>query len=1019
MSSQTIYFTDPSVITGIQTEVSTLESTQMNLVGRERNTWTGVEFFYGQSTGSFQNEVWKGNCANGQDGNRWLPGYNPESSQYSIRSFQKALASKLPWEQLQGYYNVVIDENYVYSVIALRNPVNYGDLPGISLQDYTFLQQAFDHNTLYAVGGGSLTMAIAKFEKFTLKTVKIVALYSLGSGKLRTSGQQIHLSDDAVYLPCASFESADATRSGLLKLDKDLNLIWEWFLTNTVSPDNYPYYDEGPIKQVQICPPNIASGRNYTMVIAGQSCLWQYTSIYGTNLFTDPVVTYNNTALGLVKPAFGDSAFLDFLKMTPGFRKQTGKTFGFRDYGSSYTLEWTFDSCPVKLQSGDLFPIESVIPGNNKTRIYYNLWNTGATGTKFQVGVPGTNYFDTAGATYTSSGAATGAHGHWLFYNYTGALVSGSPNDFNANTNPLGIGSAFEDNGVAFFNFLDGGANQAQLLPGNIFSRTGSYVGYKMTRKQNWLYPFTCLWSNPANMDLSVFSPALSGFSTMQYDLTQPVTVSGETLMNQPIVKSIYTGAVGNYALDYVDAYNLNYYGSSNYTPMVYDPVKDCIYAGFGNVHQQPLEDMLNVINSEYSGGVLAGLSPYLGTGVANCGLVWDTAALAELDVIAHNTYLSTGAITDAGYASTRQDAVNKINAFKARDDAAMATVKSPRANRAMFGSQVALRLKDGSIMWSHKGVSADAWEFNYIFFNVGQRFFFDSGLNNDHSQFILIDNPYNAITNPNGIRSTSGRMLVSVSKQQITFHDPDATPLNPGLPTSGHPTVTGAYNYGISTADNKFSQGPMIYKRPHANGGNWYMNFYPAVYSKSANKLAIAHNNTALYNATVLGPGSFSAAGNNLNFNPVLGTNQNSGANWITSKPWSKGLEVFNMTTLGKTGAMSATGTVPTYERYINVAQDLGSGNGSNGISGWGNVILTSHHYKGAHIAYDIRNGNELWRQYLGHLGGCAPIMVNDIMYEGHAHQNNNPIVVDPTLNEPNMYAGNNHMVAYTNRGM
>ena len=198
-------------------------------------------------------------------------------------------------------------------------------------------------------------------------------------------------------------------------------------------------------------------------------------------------------------------------------------------------------------------------------------------------------------------------------------------------------------------------------------------------------------------------------------------------------------------------------------------------------------------------------------------------------------------------------------------------------------------------------------------------------------------------------------------------------------------------------------------------------MSFNPAFYSTTCNKLCIAHNNTAVYNCTALGGGSYKPEGNNLNFNPILGSDILDGNNWnVTSRPWSKGLEVFNMLSLGKTGCMSATGTVPTYERYINVLQDLGAGTGKFSISGWGNCALVSHNARGAIAAYDIRNGQELWREYLGHLGGSAPIMVNDIMYQGFGTQNNNPALTDPVLNdEPNQFQGCNHMVMYTNRGI
>jgi hypothetical protein len=78
---------------------------------------------------------------------------------------------------------------------------------------------------------------------------------------------------------------------------------------------------------------------------------------------------------------------------------------------------------------------------------------------------------------------------------------------------------------------------------------------------QLWAYPFQNLWSNPLNSDISNLSPALQYFLTMQWQPTEPVIVSGQTLKDQMIVKTIYTGAVGNYTLDAVDAYNLNYYG--------------------------------------------------------------------------------------------------------------------------------------------------------------------------------------------------------------------------------------------------------------------------------------------------------------------------------------------------------------------------------------------------------------------------------------------------------------------------
>ena len=125
MATQTVYFNNPADITNLQTDVNTLQSTQMNLVGRFRVHWAGNHYFNYATTGTYNNETWTNAFVN-LSGNRYVRGnQNPLATPLTIRSFRKSAIVKLPYETPTSAQpsGLVTDENYLYCVINLISTI--------------------------------------------------------------------------------------------------------------------------------------------------------------------------------------------------------------------------------------------------------------------------------------------------------------------------------------------------------------------------------------------------------------------------------------------------------------------------------------------------------------------------------------------------------------------------------------------------------------------------------------------------------------------------------------------------------------------------------------------------------------------------------------------------------------------------------------------------------------------------------------------------------------------------------
>ncbi len=1060
MATQTVYFNNPADITNLQTDVNTLQSTQMNLVGRFRVQWAGNHYFNYATTGTYKNETWTNAFVN-LSGNRYVTGnQNPLATPLTIRSFKKSAVVKLPYETPTSAQpsGLVTDESYLYCVIKDRLALA-GDFSNQAMlaawSNYLGGYAILDINS-----AGHINY-ICKFDKWTLKLLAIrsigsyVSVYSTAymtgaQGRYRGTRGPLALSQDAIFIPTGW--AYDDTVAVLKIYKSDLSLAWAWEPPKFLN--NRPYYFYGATLTHTIHIPATGTRAN-DMVITSANSNWQYDNLFGSNLWSNSLAV-----AGLVPANQNADPILDMIKFTPGIVNDDGRVWGITDFGTycntsldnenADTSTWVFDSAASQLVAGNYYTSDSIIPGTDRTYLWYNLWNTGARGAIIQEATPGSNSsgsddYDTRGLAYTGNNGVA-YKGNWLFYNYTGILVD----PFRAPGNPYGT---YFENGIAFFDLLDAD-NQPQLhtdaLGRKMFNSTGTYRGYLMTGI--FRGPFTTGPSNGLTTNFIVGSynhlfsqPCPVGFigaegfsqPSMIIDRGLPINVLGGVLENQPIVKRLFTGAKDKYMLDRYDAHHLNYFGGSIYGGFCYDPVYDSIYVGTCQGQWQPLDDMLAAIYTPYFNSTWANA---IGDLNANAGCLNDNLANVAYLLRAYN--LQRGTPAETGALQIYQLALAD---FEARNNARLNAVRSPRGNRFLCNTLLSLSVATGTINWGHKMIQGDVFDWGAPMLRVSSIWFNDNAYNNDTQSVCLLDSSLLAqqyaleLIPRNTYGTTNGRLIAATTKMGVHFFDPDAPSLGgyTGVENNlNHTSASRRELFGMLTTnktggiDNLPLRGKHISTTWLLNGGAPYFSWN----NGASNGPLFATLGAAQPVCTVVPqtiPGSSknitaTYSGQLLN-QPITDpeTNQT-----VVLKNCTSYFEIFNLLTQGTSavymsGANPAgTGCVPSRVRVIPVAQDLDpiSTGQRWGMTLYGNTLLTNGIGHGAIIGYDINTGDEVYRDYMP-FATAMPIVANDTIYVGGL---GNPVPgLDPiSVDDKGTYGGGlanapNHILALTPMGI
>ena len=967
--TQNVLFNNPADITNLQTEINQLQTTQYVFTGRTELVTSGVDFFSYVVPQTIGNETWTtihGGLSGNPQRSGWISTAGGDSNN-TIKTFRPSLKCKLPFSNPGSYYgNVVLDEQYLYYIykdrVMVESDFNSDPINQQRLQSWRAWfggQGLFDNNPV-----GHYTF-LAKYDKYSLANIATTALYQVVSpitgmaNRYIASKGPLSLSDDAVFLTTGQGPNDTAA---VLKFRKtDLSLVWAW------EPPAYlnerPYYSYGNSLN-WVVSYKATGARTNNVVVANSNCGFNYTMVLGMNVLA-PYVKPSNP--------YGNALF-DFTKMDPSYSQDEGRLWCLNDMGStvSSTPRWVFHSEPTQLVAGNKFTSDCVIPGKTGTHIWYNIFSTGGTSTEFRV-YNGTNDYDTRGFAYTGTDGAM-HRGNWLFSSYTGYLV-----DPIASASPIGT---FGNNSVAFFDFLDA-TNSTKLISGKFFDPSQTYRGYKMLAPEpNFL----------AHLNNKLFS--LTPQQSNIIDYTQPIDVPGTVLLGQPIIKTIYTTAIANnYTLDRYDAYQLNYYGGSFYGGQCYDPKYDCLYAGSANGQQAPLDDMLASRDQPCVGGPLG-----------KCGLVFDNFALLGATLSAYNATLSTGAAPYTGPAFNAF--ISAWTALRATTIARLNVQLSPRGCRALHTSLVSIDLNTGKLRWANRNVGWDSVDWNNGFVNAGYRWFHDFGYNGDCQQVMLLEGPFGPIfdgTNqlPNfEYQTTNKRILVSSTKDKVSFYDPDAGALVPIIASvpanANHGTDNVQYNYGIQTAGGALPKGPLIIDHWYQNCGHIFFG-WQTMASNGVQVVAMPNSSTkALYIAT---PDNDSPAFNFPLFDPATNS-------WLSNRNGTHYFEVYNMYSTGTSAVWGGgVGTVPTLQRIINAAPDTpvnGTGN-RPGMSMYGNTILT--HTNGIKT-YDVNTGVS-FNLPTDVSYASPPVVCNDILYINNVRGGKSTTLLSAAAPQPNLLGG------------
>ncbi len=997
MSTQNVYFTNPTVVNNIQTSISTLQSTTANIVGLTHNIVKGPDFGYFAFTGTIMPETWTYGGGKDRSGNKFAVGIAPQNSSWAMQSYRKAQSHNLGIEQLGGQWQHVVDEKYIYCIVkgTLMETTDWKDQSPNSL--YWFYRQLFGHLGVFDLKDGTTKCFIAKFDRWTLQPVAASPPLEMISankfeginptpvytqaGRWKSARGPCFLSDDHIFFTTGWGVEDHAS---IFKMNKsDLSVVWVWEPEQVLYPQNLPgdAPSYGPSAQLQNVMHVPAKGsRNFDMIISGNNNAMYYI-VYGggfwrANTFGPPN-TYNGVTP--ITTQYDDPIY-DFLKIQPGYMQGDGRAWGIQDNGSSCFQKWVFTCSPKRLKAGDTLPTECFRPNASEVYTYNMLHSTGSNLTTFV----NDTYSNNLGETYLDTDGNP-HNGHWLFYNYTGTVYGDPAVD--------GVPALIYANGICFVDFMDTYNSTNVNINGNKFNKDGVYKAYYMKNMEgapiNTFANYAGLWS--------VDTPQATGGARMSFvvDMNNPLMVPGSVLLGQPIVKKFKSAAIDTLVLDEYDADSLNYQGGGIYGSFCWDDELDCMYMGVSNGSRAPLDDLIAVTNF-----------PTVDNGSEPCGRNFD---------IFYNVYYGLKDYNRADESSKvakRTAAIDLKSNAETREDRKLLCPRSPRSNRACFGGIVSLDVATGKLHWINRGIAYENFDWDTFFLNVPFRFYFDGGWNADNFGCMLVKNagsapypvrsqktwpnPGAAVVPAPGIKTTNNRMLISQTKTKVFFLDPDATSRTTLQATrQGDDTF---YINGVNAISTDSRPNYVTPKGPELNE-YFYPNTATSIFIWNGAPVSDGYRSVhtiggfayyclwSPYGAAADDPDCIVPC-----YSPINDT-------WVDILPQTKALCVYNITTEGQQDLYGpqGTGAVVQLERIIPVAPDLGAYSERGGTSLYGNCALTTHSGRGCILGYNIYTGQEVFREFTRNTVYSPPIVVNDVMYPSFARQ----LLIPNTLNQ------------------
>jgi hypothetical protein len=678
MSSQTIYFTNPAVITNIQNDVDYVEETTHKIAGRQYDVVTnGGNFAVETTQRTYATGVWKTADKDLQN-TRYIPPTEENTSSsyvpYSIKDYELSKSFQLPTEEGQTMYGLVVDEESVYALGHVSRCYSgafiEGDastLAGRRYMSANYLGGLFGHDA-NNFGYGAY---IVKLDRYSLKQQAIKYISTIPDMQYSTSTRgPITIHGNYIYLAL----QAQSEKSAIVKLNKsDLSVAWTYTITG-YDGNGRPYGKGVDLRDVRIIPAKGARTWDAVIVTSAQLNTYSPTSQAAPFVFISPGVF----------PSVQNAR-----KLNPGWYQDCGRVFCLRDHSSSPTLEWTFNTTPDMLQAGDMLTSDSFIPTIDELFVRNNFIATASTGTWFQNGSGAAGIPDTRGRYYTGSDGSL----------YQGQEVMQSDYGF----------------ATYFVDFLDSD-NYSQLINGTLntsgrLSSTGVYRGYQMTG------------SNKDIIDRGVYVSITGSYITGESNASNVGGVS----YGHPFIKTLFGSMTGTYALTQQDAYHLNYYGAGVYEPPCYDEVNDQLYISSSNSTLGPVMDSLVQENTPYVGGASD-------TGIAGMnGIIGKPVLPANLFVSLNNAYQASGTITtlNALYTGSKD--------WDNREYARLAVAGSPRSNRNLHGSITAIKVTDGEIKWSERLLGYSNYDWDQALGNFVYDTYMSRGQNADMGMITLV----------------------------------------------------------------------------------------------------------------------------------------------------------------------------------------------------------------------------------------------------------------------------------------
>jgi hypothetical protein len=553
MSSQTVYFTNPSVITGIQKDISNAATTKYIPTGPSRQQSSRQAATSNSATAGPTNQ-----------------NYLPDTSRFmrdanGVSKYQAFHVEQLENTTAENVHTPISDQNYIYAIIK--------DINAVELNNDKAFQSSVQ------IGGDKVFESgnyfyLYKFDKATGKFVSkknigdYTGIYTTNYQFFSTLGRDqtrgpMTIYNGNIYLILTSYRYYT-----LFKIRaSDLSLLWyrdvepegEGAYINTVLPQwsNYKYQ----LRQVDVIPPS--NGRTNPLVIVSNGHAGGYgrgQTAYIAGLENSQTVINQNKS----------SLHREFGNIT-----SEGAIYAYNDLGSSSTLRWKFNSMPNNYSAGDNLKQTSFRRDSNGNlidgiEIMYPLTN----GYQFVQGSGAAGIANTAGTFDILTGQ--------YFMNWANEPAAPGYNKqppIGATTDPLvvaytipatGANNGFFDH--VWYNIFEGmKAEFAKVTfpAGTTFYNTGSYTG--------------TVQNGPRHGEI-VTIPGTAIYSV------SPSGPQGQWY--HPVPKTLYlqqcaTG-VNPITLDQYEAFGLSFKGATPYGNYSYDEASDTLMVGFGNSQSAP-----------------------------------------------------------------------------------------------------------------------------------------------------------------------------------------------------------------------------------------------------------------------------------------------------------------------------------------------------------------------------------------------------------------------------------------------